>query len=80
LDQQHALTARLAPLRAFTMVSVQFPPGVKHTLTAEGVVVARGDGPSGAGVGVGEDATRGWRDRQNSLSGHWSQRPLSPQT
>jgi hypothetical protein len=103
----------LASLRACTMASVQFPPGVKHTVTAEGVVVVLGHRAGGAGVGVDEDALRGlptksvhrglvqWtlrktgqievsaihvyqchvvRFRQYRLSGHWSHRPLSPQT
>src|SRR5215217_4740214 len=62
------------------MASVQFPPGVKHTVTAEGVVVVLGHRAGGAGVGVDEDALRGLPARQYSLSGHWSHRPLSPQT
>jgi hypothetical protein len=41
------------------MASVQFPPGVKHTVTAEGVVVVLGHRAGGAGVGVDEDALRG---------------------
>src|SRR5215207_4495841 len=71
---------RLASLRACTMASVQLPPGVKQTVTAEGVVVALGHGAGGAGVGVDEDALRGLPARQYRLSGHWSHRPLSPQT
>lgn len=62
------------------MASVQFPPGVKHTVTAEGVVVVLGHRADGAGVGVDEDALRGLPARQYRLSGHWSHRPLSPQT
>ena len=47
------------------MASVQFPPGVKQTVTAEGVVVVLGDGAGGAGVGVDEDVRRGLPARQN---------------
>jgi hypothetical protein len=46
------------------MASVQFLPGVKQTVTAEGVVVALGDG-AGTGTGAGEDARRGLPARQN---------------
>jgi hypothetical protein len=46
------------------MASVQEPPGVKHTVTAAGVVVALGEGAGGAGAGVGEEATRGFPARQ----------------
>ena len=55
---------RLASLRAFTMASVQFPPGVKHAVTAEGVVGTLDNGAGGAGAGVGEDAMRGFPARQ----------------
>jgi hypothetical protein len=40
------------------MASVQFPPGVKHTVTAGAVVVVLGNGAGGAGVGVDEDVMR----------------------
>jgi hypothetical protein len=46
------------------MASVQFPPGVKHTVTAEGVVVALGIGAGCAGSGLGVDAIRGFPARQ----------------
>ena len=46
------------------MASVQFPPGVKHTVTGEGVVVVLGEGAGGVGAGVGEDARRGFLARQ----------------
>jgi hypothetical protein len=46
------------------MASVQFPPGVKHAVTAEGVVVAPGDGAGCVGAGVGADAICGLPDRQ----------------
>src|SRR5262245_48456576 len=62
------------------MASVQFPPGVKHTVTAEGVMVVLGHRAGGAEVGVDGDAVRGLPARQYRLSGHWSHRPLSPQT
>jgi hypothetical protein len=42
------------------MVSVQFPPGVKHTVTAAGVVAAPGDGADGAGA----DGTQERHERQ----------------
>ena len=47
------------------MASVQFPPGVKQTVTAEDVGVGLGDGANGVGVGVGEEATRDLPARQN---------------
>jgi hypothetical protein len=47
------------------MASVQFPPGVKHPVTAEGVVVALGDGLRGAGAGLDEDVMRGLPARQD---------------
>jgi hypothetical protein len=46
------------------MASVQLPPGVKHTVTAEGVVVALGNEAGGTGVGVGEEVKRGLPARQ----------------
>ena len=46
------------------MASVHLPPGVKHTVTTDGVVVVLGDKTGGALVG--EDATRGLRPRQYS--------------
>jgi hypothetical protein len=52
------------------MASVQFPLGVKQTVTAEGVVVARGAGAGGAGVGLGIDAIRGFPARQSRIFGH----------
>ena len=42
------------------MASVHFPPGVKHTVTAEGAVVALGIGAGGAGATVGADVIRGF--------------------
>jgi hypothetical protein len=62
------------------MASVQLPLGVQHTVTADAAVVALGDAVGGAGAGGCEDARRGFPAKQNSLSGHWSERPLSPQT
>jgi hypothetical protein len=46
------------------MASVQFPPGVKHTVTAEGVVVVLGNGAGGARVEVDEDVMRDLPARQ----------------
>jgi hypothetical protein len=46
------------------MTCVQFPPGVKHTVTAEGVVVVLGNGAGGAGIGVDEDVMRDLPARQ----------------
>jgi hypothetical protein len=51
------------------MASVQFPPGVKHTVTAEGVVVALGHGAGGAGAGGDEDDMRDLPARPYGLSG-----------
>jgi hypothetical protein len=61
------------------MTCVQFSPGMKHAVAAEGVVVVLGDGGGSPGAGAGEDARRGFPAKQNCLSGHCSQRPLSPQ-
>jgi hypothetical protein len=47
------------------MASVQFPPGVKHAVTAEGVVVVLGDGVGGTGAGAGEDARPGLPAKPN---------------
>ena len=63
-------TVRLASFRAFTMASVQFPPGVKYTVTEEGVVVTLGIGVDCAGTGLGVDAIRSFPARQYWLSGH----------
>jgi hypothetical protein len=46
------------------MAFVQFSPAVKHTVTAEGVVVVLGNEASGAGVGVDEDVMRDLPARQ----------------
>jgi hypothetical protein len=57
------------------MASVQLPPGVKHAVTAEGVVGTLGDGAACAGAGGGEDAMRGegqgkrsWQDKAAELN------------
>jgi hypothetical protein len=42
---------QLASFRTFTIASVQFPPGVKHTVTAGGVVVALSIGAGCVGAG-----------------------------
>jgi hypothetical protein len=42
---------------------VQFPPGVKHTVTPEEVGLDEGAG--GVGSGIGDEATRGFPTRQN---------------
>jgi hypothetical protein len=60
----------LALPKTYTMASVQVPLGVKHTVTADGAVVALSNGDGGAGVGVDEDVRRGLPARQNLLSGH----------
>jgi len=47
------------------MASVQLPPGVKDTVTADGVVVALGNEGGGTGAGLDEDVMRGFPARQN---------------
>jgi hypothetical protein len=46
------------------MASVQLPPGVKHTLIPEGVVVALGGGGDCTGEEVTDEAIRGLLARQ----------------
>jgi len=46
------------------MASVQFPPGVKHAVTAEGMVVVLGNGAGGAGVRLDEGVMHDFLARQ----------------
>jgi hypothetical protein len=55
---------RLTFPKTCTMASVQLPPDVTHTVTADGAVVMLGEAAGGAGAGVGEDAIRGFPARQ----------------